>query len=661
MANLTLGRFLHLLLGARLPQGGPAGDGHLLERFAAHRDAAAFEALLQRHGPMVWGVCRRVLFDPNDVDDAFQATFLVLVRKAHAIAKRESLGSWLHGVAHRVALRARVQANQRRARERQAALAGPHEEVAPDPLWTDVRRILDEELGRLPEKYRAPLILCYLEGKTNDEAADQLGWTRGTIAGRLNRARALLRGRLSRRGIASAVGTLGSVFPAQAAPAPVPVLLARTTLQAAVTYSAGPVTASTLSPAVALAEGVLTTMRTAKLRMTVAVVMILGILGTGAGFALSHALDQVGSRPGPDVPKPAPVRFAQADEPVIVVAASYPGANAQVVADTVAAPIEQQVNGVAGMMYMVSQSSNDGSYTLTVTFKPGVNLNFAQVLVQNRVNLCLPQLPDAVKQGGVITRKKVGDNGWKGLLAEAGPNQVAFVVIDRGDQGWKELQKAANAIVKPLAAADTLRNPQVFPGDEKAVYIDIDLDRCRAYGVPVAEVFKAVQAAAAMKREELKNVYIWPPPGLDMREGLNNVLISNPRADAMKPEELHKDVPEAVAMKPEELKNAYIRSLPPRRVGLIGAATMPEGLSEVLIRELDGGARIYLRDLAAIDAVFVPAAVYRINGHPAIRITGAPPEGKSVSEAGAQCVDLAQAELKRLGSLGFAVENLSAK
>src|SRR5262245_44798425 len=111
MANRTLSQCLHLLQGARCAEGELQGDSQLLERFTVHRDAAAFEALLQRHGPMVWGVCRRILSDPNDVDDAFQATFLVLVRKARAIAKHESLGSWLHGVARRVALRARALAN----------------------------------------------------------------------------------------------------------------------------------------------------------------------------------------------------------------------------------------------------------------------------------------------------------------------------------------------------------------------------------------------------------------------------------------------------------------------------------------------------------------------------------------------------------------------
>jgi multidrug efflux pump subunit AcrB len=236
---------------------------------------------------------------------------------------------------------------------------------------------------------------------------------------------------------------------------------------------------------------------------------------------------------------------------------------------------------------MVSQSHNDGSYTLTVTFKPGVNLNLAQVLVQNRVNLSLPQLPDAVKKIGITTRKEVGDNGWKELPAEAGPNQVAFAVIDLGDQGWEELQKAAGGVVKRLAAADALRNPRVFPRAEKQFFIDIDRGKCASLGVPVGEVYKAVQAWMA--------------------------------------EHEHKD-------------------------------PKPESWKKVIVRD-----KVTLGDVAVIKEVYGPGAVYRINLSPAIRITGAPPEWKSVAAAGPQCVGLAQAELERLGARGFAVVNLSAK
>ena len=167
-------------------------EGDLLERFLARRDQAAFEALVARHGPMVLGVCRRILADPHDIEDAFQATFLILVRKARAIRDRELLGPWLYGVARRVANRARADASRRRTRERSGAEEAAMESPGvrdPDEL----RAVLDEELGRLPEKYRAPLVLCYLEGLTHDEAALRLRCPVGTVRSRMTRARETLR------------------------------------------------------------------------------------------------------------------------------------------------------------------------------------------------------------------------------------------------------------------------------------------------------------------------------------------------------------------------------------------------------------------------------------------------------------------------------------
>jgi RNA polymerase sigma factor (sigma-70 family) len=163
---------------------GTPTDGRLLERFVRNKDESAFQALLQRHGAMVLGVCRRVLGDVHDAEDAFQATFLVLVRKARSIGKADSVGSWLYGVAYRTALKARADAARRRIHERQGGEMSNSDPLA-DVAWRDLRAVLDEELGRLPEKYKAPLVLCYLEGKTNEEAAQLLGWTKGTVSGRL--------------------------------------------------------------------------------------------------------------------------------------------------------------------------------------------------------------------------------------------------------------------------------------------------------------------------------------------------------------------------------------------------------------------------------------------------------------------------------------------
>ncbi len=160
-------------------------DAQLLDDFVQRRDEAAFELLVWRHAGLVLGTCRRLLRDRHEAEDAFQATFLVLIRKAATISRRDSLGSWLHRVAVRIAQRARAQA----ARRMTAAL--PEEVPAPEPkddlLWRDLRPVLDEEVSRLPEKYRRPFVLCYLEGNTNEQAARQLGCPRGTILSRLAR------------------------------------------------------------------------------------------------------------------------------------------------------------------------------------------------------------------------------------------------------------------------------------------------------------------------------------------------------------------------------------------------------------------------------------------------------------------------------------------
>jgi serpin B len=272
-------------------------DGQLLQRFTDDHDESAFEAIVRRHGTMVWNVCHRVLGNSSDADDAFQATFLVLVKKAGQLAGGDSKAGWLHVVAHRVSLNAREKAACRRMHESQGSTMLQQDIPATDQ-WSDVRQVLDDELSRLPEKYRAPLVLCYLEGKTNDEAADQLGWTRGTIAGRLSRARDLLRSRLARRGVALAPAVLVSTLAQSAASAAVSTALVSFTLKAALGQ------ASASAPAVSLAQGALRTMFIAKLKMAATVLTALAVLGTGAGILLhqafaTDALPDTGKRPAP--------------------------------------------------------------------------------------------------------------------------------------------------------------------------------------------------------------------------------------------------------------------------------------------------------------------------------------------------------------------------
>jgi RNA polymerase sigma factor (sigma-70 family) len=209
-------------------------DGQLLDRFAAHSGAdseLAFETIVRRHGPMVMAVCRRVLGDDHAAEDAFQATFMVLALKSHTIRKQESSGPWLHGVAMRIARRARALRQRSRGEPIPAGGLADREGYTPAPV--DLRAILDEELSRLPEKYRVPVVLCYLEGRTQEEAARTLGWTKGTVSGRLARAKDLLRERLTRRGLAPSAGVLAATLTAETARAAVPASLVLPTVRIA--------------------------------------------------------------------------------------------------------------------------------------------------------------------------------------------------------------------------------------------------------------------------------------------------------------------------------------------------------------------------------------------------------------------------------------------
>src|SRR5262245_35360990 len=221
MATGQLGSVVrHLRKAALLQDGADRTDGELLECFLARRDEAAFEALVQRHGPMVLGVCRRVLKNQADAEDAFQATFLVLVRKATSVVPRALVGNWLYGVAHNTALKAKAMNTKRRAREREAG--GMPRREAPEEVWQQLQALLDEELSRLPDKYRVPIVLCDLEGKPLKEAARQLGWPHGTVASRLARGRTMLAKRLARHGLTLSAGALAAALSQGAAPAGVP-------------------------------------------------------------------------------------------------------------------------------------------------------------------------------------------------------------------------------------------------------------------------------------------------------------------------------------------------------------------------------------------------------------------------------------------------------
>jgi RNA polymerase sigma factor (sigma-70 family) len=276
---------------------GTAGlsDAELLERFAAEGDEAAFAALVSRHGPLVLGACRRVLRHWHDAEDAFQATFLVLARRAGSVRLR-ALSPWLHEVATRTALKARAQAARRRTCERRLPRS-PSEVPAEDVVWRDLRPLLDEAIGRLPEKYRVPVVLCYLEGRTVAEVARQLGCPRGTVAARLARGRERLRARLFRRGVALSAAALVTVTKGTAS-ARVPGPLVVSTARAAVSAAAGRAGAGLLSARVAaLVQGVNQAMLMK--RMRTAALWLLGTIVVGGGIGLSVVATRVAAQPIP--------------------------------------------------------------------------------------------------------------------------------------------------------------------------------------------------------------------------------------------------------------------------------------------------------------------------------------------------------------------------
>ncbi len=267
---------LRKVLEHLLPRdGGGLSDGQLLARFLDSREEAAFAALLCRHGPMVLGVCRRLLGHVQDAEDAFQATFLVLARKAASVLKRESVGSFLYGVAYRTALRARARALRRRATERQVQDM-PHPEVAPAEA-RDWQPLLDEALNGLPEKYRAAVVLCDLEGRSRREAARALRLPEGTLSSRLATARRMLARRLARSGLSLSGGALAAMV-AERAAAAVPASLLKATAQAAVLIAAGQA-AAVLTPAALLMNEVLKAMLLTKLKVAVAVMLVTVALG----------------------------------------------------------------------------------------------------------------------------------------------------------------------------------------------------------------------------------------------------------------------------------------------------------------------------------------------------------------------------------------------
>ncbi len=278
-------------------------DGELLTHFLSRRDEDALAALVERHAPMVWGVCRRVLRNPHDAEDAFQATFLVLIQKATTVVPREMVANWLYGVAQQTAVRLRATAAKRGWREVQMT-------ELPEPVVVEARDEelllrLDEELSRLPERFRALIVLCDLEGRTRKEVARQLGCPEGTVASGLVRARELLAKRLTRRGLAVSGGSLVATLSHSMASADVPAPVVTSAINVATLLAAGKVAGVISGPVAILTQGVLKTMFLKKIMTAAVAVLALGVaVVTGGSLAVGQPEPPNKPKVGQDVPPP---------------------------------------------------------------------------------------------------------------------------------------------------------------------------------------------------------------------------------------------------------------------------------------------------------------------------------------------------------------------
>jgi RNA polymerase sigma-70 factor (ECF subfamily) len=317
MAGITTGVVLRQLQ-ALFDRGsiGGLGDGPLLDRFAAHRDEDAFTALVERHGPMVLRLCRQVLGDEHEAQDAAQAAFLVLARRAGSIRRQDSIASWLYRVARRIAVRARVGAARRREIEWRKAQMDARSPCDDRPTVPQVE--LYEELDRLAERYRAPLVLCYLEGMTHEQAAQHLRCPVRTVETRLLRGRARLRERLIRRGVVPSAVLAGA---ARSAPAALPPAWTAATVRAGLAFHASRAAAVGMASAhtITVAEGVLRIMSLKNLGVVVLAVAVLGGLAVVGGVWASQRGNEFGpSVPDPVSPATAPPAASQPDSPVVL-------------------------------------------------------------------------------------------------------------------------------------------------------------------------------------------------------------------------------------------------------------------------------------------------------------------------------------------------------
>jgi RNA polymerase sigma factor (sigma-70 family) len=437
----TVIRRLATLVSAR--QLGGLSDAALLQRFVAQHDEAAFEVLVWRHGVMVLGVCERVLRHGADAEDAFQASFLALAREATSIGKGEAVAGWLYRVAYRIALKGKAGAARRKQHE--SRFPGTTARAPSDDLvWQDLRPILDEEVNRLPDKYRHPFVLCYLEGKSNTEAARQLGCPPGTIATRLAWARERLRSRLTRRGVELSLASLAAALAAEAARAAPPALLVEGTVQAVLSSMAGLAAGSAaFNGTTTLIKGMVKAMSLTRWKTLTLILLGVSVLAAGV-TVLSHGafagkVEPAQVKEEPAKPGRQPANEADAGDPRSVLGQSLEAA------DT----IKEDPPKVHVLVHIALMQEQAGD-------RPGALKTLDQAL---RVAGRLAEDPSITLALHWITEAQVRIGDHKGalravdLLRDAGQkNHLLFLIAGE--------QAAAGAIAEALKTAEAMTDDQ---------------------------------------------------------------------------------------------------------------------------------------------------------------------------------------------------------
>ncbi|GEM_PF-2133536 len=425
-------------------------DQELLERFTSKQDASAFEELIKRHGPMIMGVCRRILPNSHDAEDVFQSTFIVLTHKAASLSHHRSIRSWLYRVTVNAALKAKASA-ARRAQYHEPLEEEMHESVDQnlDHAWAEIRPVIDEEINRLPEKLRVPVVLCYFVGKTYEEAGCELGLTHLTIKMRLERARNLLRERFKRHDITLSSGIVASLLAQKISLAEVPAQMMTSTVKAATHLAVGNILTTTgLSPqTITITKGILKALVMEKLKVIIIGIAVVVGLGLGIGITINQLQKSHREKASHSLPKPVSTESKEKIHPTLNLE-KIRKENADLLTQN--RRLQKEIENLKKQPAegLVASIPSNAIHTPIVTKKWQVPTELAQVLEltkeeQEQMNAIYKAIRDSIKQ---MTRNRA-------TIKESTPDHVTINVSPFPEEG-KKIQEQLYSSIQPLLGPD---------------------------------------------------------------------------------------------------------------------------------------------------------------------------------------------------------------